>query len=96
MVLAILERPTLNWVCKLLTYCTHPTVAQVVDIIDSRFRIYKLYEILDDLSDIFLSEDSQIRISVEIELLVQTISTYYTEIVSLFREEQLIDWHPSL
>ena len=62
----------------------------MVDIIYRCLAIYQLNEIFDNLDDICISKDSRIRVYVETELLVDTIASYIAQVITFFREEQLV------
>ena len=79
-------------VVKLLTDSADTTVAQVVDIIDIGLRVDKLDEILDNLDDVLLGQHLDIHGGVEGELLVDTVTAYLAEVVTLFREEKVGDY----
>ncbi len=89
-VLAILERPTLNW----LASCS-PTVRtrllQVVDVIDGRLGVDKLDEILDDLDDVCVGQNPSLRVCCQTEFLVQTEPSDVAEVISLLGEEEFVD-----
>ena len=63
----------------------------MVDIVNRSLGVNKLNEILDNLGNILICENTEFRISVEAEFLVKTITADDTQIVSLFGEEQLVD-----
>ena len=76
-------------IIELLTYRTHTTVAQVVDVIDIGLRVDKLYQVLDDGDNIFLGQYLYIGRNREVEFLVDTVTSYFAEVVTLFREEKV-------
>ena len=76
---------------QLFAHCTHTTVAQVVDIIHIRFRVNQLDEIFDNFDNIFLGKDTHVHIGRQVQLSVDTITAYITQVISLFWEEQVID-----
>jgi hypothetical protein len=56
-----------------------------------RTRVDKLNKIFNDLNNIFLSQDTNINISIKIQFLIDTITTYLTQIITLIREEQVLE-----
>ena len=63
----------------------------MVDIIDGCLRVNQLDEILDNLDNIFLSQNSHVHIGVESQLLVDSVATYVTQVITLVREEQVLN-----
>ena len=63
----------------------------MVDIVHSGVRVNKLDEILDNLYDVVLCEDANLRIGVETELLVDTVTSNLAEVVTLVREEEVLE-----
>ena len=78
-------------IAQLLTYCANTTVAQVVDIIDGSVGVHQLDKILDDLNDILLGQDTDIHIRVQTQFLIDSVTTYITQVVTLVREEEVLD-----
>ena len=70
-------------VAQLLTHCAYATVREVVDIIDIGVGVDQLDEILDNLYDVVLCEDADIRIGRETELAVDAVTTNLTKIITL-------------
>ena len=83
------RKPDAELIVELFADSTYTTVAQVVDIIDIRFGIDKFYQVLDNGYDILLRQYLDVFRHIERQLLVDTIAPYVTEVVSLFREEQV-------
>ena len=63
----------------------------MVDIIDRSLGVDELDEILDDLNDISIGQHAGLRVNRKIELLVQTVAADVAEVISLFREEELVN-----
>ena len=63
----------------------------MVDIIDSCLRVNQLYEEFDNLNNILFGQNPYIHIGVESQLLVDSVATYFTQVVTLVREEQVLD-----
>ena len=76
---------------QLLSYSTYTTVTQMVNIIHIGLRVNQLDQVLNDFNNIFLRKNTHIHISRQIQLLVNSVATYITQVISLFREEQVID-----
>ena len=55
----------------------------MIDIIDSCLRVNQLNQVLDNLDNILLSQHTNIHIGIEAQLLVDTITTYITQVVTL-------------
>ena len=63
----------------------------MVNIIDCSLGIDQLNQILDNLDDILLSQHAHIHVCVETQLLVDTIAAYITKVITLVREEQVLN-----
>ena len=63
----------------------------MVNIVNCCIRVNKLDQIFNNCNNIFFSQNSSIHISVESQLLINTVTTYLTEVVTLVREEQVLD-----
>ena len=61
----------------------------MVNIIDTCFRVNKLDQVLDNLNDIFLGQHTNTWVCVQTKLVVNTIATYFTEIITLLAEEEV-------
>ena len=55
----------------------------MVDIVDSSVRVNELDEILDNLYDVVTCKNANIHISIQTELLVDTVATYLAKVISL-------------
>ena len=64
----------------------------MVDIIHLGIGVDKFNEILDNLDDIFLGKHTYIHICMEVQLVVDTVTTYFTQVITLITEEQIIDY----
>ena len=76
---------------QLLTYRTNTTVGQVVDIIHLGVGVNQHDEVLDDLNDILLGQDASVLRNGHIELTVDTITSYITEVITFLREEEVLN-----
>ena len=63
----------------------------MVDIVNCCTRVDQLNKIFNDLNNIFLSQDTNINVSIKIQFLIDTITTYLTQIITLIREEQVLE-----
>ena len=63
----------------------------MVDIVDSRLRVDQLDKVLDDLDDVELGEYPCLGICGKTKLLVETETSDRAQVISLFREEELVD-----
>ena len=75
----------------MLAYGAYATVRQVVDIVDSSIRVHQLDEIFDNLDDVLLGQDADIHICVQTQFLVDAVTAHITQIVTLVREEQVLN-----
>ena len=76
---------------QLLTYRADTTVAQVVNIVNCSIGVDQFDQIFDNLDDVFLGEHTHIRINIKIQLLIDTIAADITQVVTLVREEQVLE-----
>ena len=76
---------------KLFSYRAHTAVTQVVDIINSGIGINQLDEIFYDFNNIVFSQHTGIHVCVEPQLLIDTVTSYLTEVITLIREEQVLE-----
>ena len=76
---------------QLLAYGTHPTVAQVVDVVDIRLRVDQRDQVADDRDHVLLGQDADFGRDIQIEFLVDSETSHVAQIVALVREEQLLD-----
>ena len=63
----------------------------MVDIINDGFRVDKLDKVLDDFDNIFFRKHSDIHVGGEVQLTVDSVTSYVTQVISLLREEQVVD-----
>ena len=70
-------------VCKLLAYSTDATVAQVVNIIDIGLAVDQLDQVLDNLNNVLLGQYTDIVVSRQVQLFVDTITTNLTQVITL-------------
>ena len=76
---------------KLLAHRADTTVREVVDIVHLGFRVDELDQVLDDGDDILARQRADRRIDVQIELLVDPVTADIAQVVTLVREEELLD-----
>ena len=76
---------------ELLTNGTNTAVREVVDIIDISLRVDQLDQIFDNGYHILLGQDSDCGIDIQFEFFVDTVATHIAQVVTLVREEQLLD-----
>ena len=63
----------------------------MVDIVDRSVRVNQLDKILDNLDDVILSQHAYLRVGVKTELLVDTVAAYLAQVVTLVREEKVLE-----
>ena len=85
--MAIRARPTPNWCIQLFAHGTYTTVAQVVDIIDFRFRVDKSNRYLMIADDIFLGQYLVIDWRFEVQFAVDLVTANFTQVITLITEE---------
>ena len=78
-------------VAQLLTYGTHAAVGHVVDVIHIGLAVHQLDEILDNLDDILLRQDTYGGVRVEVQLAVQAVTTHIAQVITLLAEEEVQD-----
>ena len=76
---------------ELLANRTHTAVRKVVDVVDRRLRVDEFDEVLDDRDDVFTREYAHIKRGIETQFLIDTITTHFTEIITLVGEEKVVD-----
>ena len=76
-------------IIELLTDRTYTAVGEVVNIVDDFLRVDQPDEVLDDGYDILVGQHTHLGIDVEAELLINTVATYFTEVVALVGEEEV-------
>ena len=76
---------------QLLANRTYTAVREVVDIVYVSLRVDQLDQIFDDGYHILLSQDSDCGIDIQFEFFVDTVATHIAQVVTLVREEQLLD-----
>ena len=64
----------------------------MVDIVDGSVRVDQLDKILDDLDDIILGQYAYLRVGVKTELLVDTVATYLAQVITIVREEEVLEY----
>ena len=78
-------------VVELLADGTYATVAQVVNVIYIRLAVDKLDQIFYDGYDVFFGQYLDIDRNAQVEFFVDAITTYITEVITLFAEEKVGD-----
>ena len=78
-------------IAQLLAHGAHTTVRQVVDVVDGCIRVYQLNEIFDNLYNVFLGQNTNIHIGVQTKFLVDTVTTYITQVITLVGEEEVLN-----
>ena len=63
----------------------------MINIIDLRLGIDQLNKIFDNGNDIVFGQNLLVHFNIKTKFFVHSITTNFTEIVSLIREEQLVD-----
>ena len=76
---------------QLLADRADTAVGQVVDIVDRGLGIDQLDEILDDLDDVGVGQNTHVRSDGKAELLVEAEAADIAQVVSLLGEEELVD-----
>ena len=64
----------------------------MVDIVNGSIGVDELDEIFDNLDDIFLGKHADIRLGVQAQLLVDTVAAHLAQVVTLVREEQILEY----
>ncbi len=75
---------------QLLAHRAYTTVRQVVDIIHSEVAADEGNQILDDGDDVILRQHVDVGVDILTQLLVDTVTTYLAQVVTLVREEQVL------
>ena len=63
----------------------------MVNIIDGSLGVHQLNQVLDNLNNILLRQDTDIHISIQVQFLVDAITTHITQVIAFVREEQVLD-----
>ncbi len=63
----------------------------MVNVIDHRLGVDQFDQVFDDLNDVFLGEYTGVDINVEIQFLVDTVTTHIAQVIPLLREEEVVD-----
>ncbi len=79
---------------QLLTNSTYTTIGQMVNVINHRVGVNQLNEIFNDLDNVFLGQHTHIHVDVLTKFLIDAIATHLTQIISLVREEQVLEHLP--
>ncbi len=69
---------------------THATVAQVVDIIHIRLVVDQLNQITDNGDDVLIGQHTRLHRNIEIQFLIDTVTTNLPKVVTLIREEKFV------
>ena len=76
---------------ELLAHGADAAVAEVVDIVDGGLAVNQFDEIFDNLNNIFVRQHTHVHIGRKVELVVDAVATHFTQVVTLFREEKVVD-----
>ena len=63
----------------------------MVDVVDECLLVHEAHEVLHDLDNVLLGKDERLHVGIHLELAVDLIATYLTQVVPFVREEQLVD-----
>ena len=77
---------------QLFAYRSYTTVGQVVNIIDYCFGVDQTNEVLNNRDDIFFCQYNFLWLDAQAQLLIDTVSSYLTQVVTLVREEQTLNY----
>ena len=66
----------------------------MVDIVNGSVRVNQLNEILDNLNNIVFGQHTRIHIGVQAQFLVDAVASYFAQVVSLVREEKVLEYFP--
>ena len=76
---------------KLLAHGAHPTVAQVVNVVDNSLRITQANQVLHNQHNVLVGQYPRLLVHANLKLLVNPVAAYFPEVVALVREKQLLD-----
>ena len=76
---------------QLLPYSSNTSVRQVIDIINLRFGVDQFDQVFNNGNDVVLGQDLLVHSDIKTQFLVHSVSTNLTKVVSLIREEKLVD-----
>ena len=79
---------------QLLSYCTHPSVTQVVDVIHIGLGVDQLNEVFDNLDNVFTCQHPLLHSCIKPQLFIEPVTAHLTQVITLVREEQFIDHIP--
>ncbi len=75
----------------MFAYGSHAAVAKVIDIVDNSLRVDETDQVFNDQDDILFRQNPLIVAQVKPEFFVNPVATNFTEIITLFAEEQALD-----
>ena len=76
---------------QLLTYRAHTAISQVVNIVNLCTVINQTHDVLNDSDNIIFGQNQSCHINIRFQLTIDFVTTYFTQVVTLIREEQLVD-----
>jgi len=76
---------------QLLTNGTNTAVREVVDIVHICLRVRQLNEVLHNRNDVFFGQNAHVAAGSHAQLAVDAVTTYFAQIVTFIREEQLLN-----
>ena len=76
---------------QLLAHGADTAVRQVVDIVDVGLRVDQLDQVFDDGDDVLSRQRADSGVDIQIQLLVDAVTAYVAQVVTLVREKQLLD-----
>ena len=78
-------------IVELFPHSANATVRQVVDIVHFSIGVNQFDQIFDNLDNILFCQNTNIIGNRHIQLTVDTVATYLTEVITLLREEQVLN-----
>ena len=63
----------------------------MIDVVDKCLWVYQLYQILDNLDNIFFRQYADIHIRRKIQFSIDTVTSNFTQIITFLWKEQIID-----
>ena len=76
---------------QLFAHGADTAVRQVVDIVDVGLRVDQLDQVFDDGDDVLARQRADSGVDIQIQLLVDAVTANVAQVVTLVREEQLLD-----
>ena len=63
----------------------------MVDIINGCAGVYELYEVFNNLDNVFFCQDTSIHVYIETKFLIYTVASYFSQVITLVREEEVLE-----